>query len=379
MVVTELEMIYHGELVESPSQSEQQPKANPLSSLGRQSSIYSLTLDEFQHSLNESGKNFRSMTMVEFLTSIWNAEENQAATAAATNNNVGQVNNVGNQALNGVGPVDHQGILKQPSLPRQGSLMLPPPLCRKTVDEVCWDMHGEQRHGHRNGGNNMQNPEMTLEDFLIKAGVVKEQFGVPTVPTQQQFGMFQGGNNNSGNTTVAMEFASRPMIRMSVGVDGGAAMGMVGPMSPVSSDGLVAAIVDNVGNQYGMDMGGLRGQKKSATRFRARKQVWQTLERLYAQTSMVRVLQLKHQLSTMQKDTLQKPKKIRSRSTTRIRGLEARFGLKTGQKRMFLQVTRSCPLNGQPCPFNGYIRVSGYQTLRKYPLNGHACPSNGHG
>ncbi|KAK9733612.1 hypothetical protein RND81_04G078600 [Saponaria officinalis] len=45
--------------------------------LGRQSSIYSLTLDEFQHTVCENGKNFGSMNMDEFLSSIWSAEENQ--------------------------------------------------------------------------------------------------------------------------------------------------------------------------------------------------------------------------------------------------------------------------------------------------------------
>ncbi|CAF2379443.1 unnamed protein product [Brassica napus] len=49
---------------------------HPFTSLGRQSSIYSLTLDEFQHALCENGKNFGSMNMDEFLVSIWNAEEN---------------------------------------------------------------------------------------------------------------------------------------------------------------------------------------------------------------------------------------------------------------------------------------------------------------
>uniref|UniRef100_A0A7I4C318 BZIP domain-containing protein n=1 Tax=Physcomitrium patens TaxID=3218 RepID=A0A7I4C318_PHYPA len=46
-----------------------------FNSLARQSSIYSLTLDEFQNALSEPGKNFGSMNMDEFLKNIWTAEE----------------------------------------------------------------------------------------------------------------------------------------------------------------------------------------------------------------------------------------------------------------------------------------------------------------
>ena len=41
----------------------------------------SLTLEELQNSLCESGRNFGSMNMDEFMANIWNAEEFQAATA----------------------------------------------------------------------------------------------------------------------------------------------------------------------------------------------------------------------------------------------------------------------------------------------------------
>jgi ABA responsive element binding factor len=41
----------------------------------------SLTLEELQNSLCESGRNFGSMNMDEFMANIWNVEEFQAATA----------------------------------------------------------------------------------------------------------------------------------------------------------------------------------------------------------------------------------------------------------------------------------------------------------
>ena len=340
---------------------------HPFSSLGRQSSIYSLTLDEFQHALCENGKNFGSMNMDEFLVSIWNAEENnnnnhQTAAAAShpvppnhngfnNNNNGGTESGVfsggggssGNQGVN-----KKPGIAKQPSLPRQGSLTLPAPLCRKTVEEVWSEIHrgggsgdGDNSNGRStsssNGQNNANNGggesaarqptfgEMTLEDFLVKAGVVREH---PTNPkpmlnptptsvipasTQQQqlYGVFSGGGDPSFPVGVG-DYGKRtgggggyqqaPPVQPGVCYGGGGGfgaggqqMGMVGPLSPVSSDGLGHGQVDNIGGQYGVDMGGLRGRKRvvdgpvekvverrqrrmiknreSAARSRARKQV----------------------------------------------------------------------------------------------------------
>ena len=167
MVVTECEIISKGE-VESP------PKNQPLPSLGRQTSIYSLTLDEFQNTLCERGKNFGSMNMDEFLSSIWTAEENQNSNPATTTSDSNNLQLLASEQL---------------SLTRQGSLTLPLPLCQKTVEEVWSEIHKSKQEQQLNGGdsnNNVdQNPgsaqqqltigEMTLEDFLVRAGVVREQ------------------------------------------------------------------------------------------------------------------------------------------------------------------------------------------------------------
>ncbi|KAF5473580.1 hypothetical protein F2P56_010182 [Juglans regia] len=346
MVITESEMISQGD-VESSLPAYQQPKNNPFSSLGRQSSIYSLTLDEFQHTLCESGKNFGSMNMDEFLASIWTAEENQAvnstATTATTTNNA--VNSMSSHAqLSLIDAHTEKGISKQPSLPQQGSLTLPAPLCRKTVEEVWSEIHKGQQGTHQNNnssndnGDNVHNPEsaprqptfgeMTLEDFLVKAGVVREpSCALPVSQSQplQQYGVYQ--NNNP---TEAPSFVNRPIAGLggaagcvsagggaggvSAGASvptyqtmplGGGAIGessgyagngkrsggyppppqpppvyyggrvvnggggygapsamVVAPVSPVSSDGLCKAPVDNSGNQFGLDMGGLRGRKR---------------------------------------------------------------------------------------------------------------------
>ncbi|KAL1541380.1 cell division protein FtsZ 2-2, chloroplastic-like [Salvia divinorum] len=206
------------------SQAEMDPSNQPrdetsLQSLGRQSSIYSLTLDEFQHTLSENGtKNFGSMNMDEFLNSIWTAEEHQnqvhpTATVPSTNGGLHFPLHETNGTCVG------NGIAKQLSLPRQGSLSIPEPLCRKTVDEVWSEIHRSRHHGN----GHIPNPstahkqptfgEMTLEDFLIRAGVVREQnlaasAAVPPPPQQPDFGMYQ----NNSHPAMGPSFAARPVM-----------------------------------------------------------------------------------------------------------------------------------------------------------------------
>ncbi|RLN04831.1 hypothetical protein C2845_PM13G19990 [Panicum miliaceum] len=129
--------------------------------LSRQGSIYSLTFDEFQSTLGGMGgglgKDFGSMNMDELLRSIWTAEESQAmASASASASAAGE-----------------DGA----ALERQGSLTLPRTLSVKTVDEVWRDF---VREGRPAGGAEPQPSrqptlgEMTLEEFLVRAGVVRD-------------------------------------------------------------------------------------------------------------------------------------------------------------------------------------------------------------
>ncbi|PRQ43875.1 putative transcription factor bZIP family [Rosa chinensis] len=337
--VSESEMMSHGK-EELPGQSDQYAKNNQLfTSLGRQSSIYSLTLDEFQHTLSENGKNFGSMNMDEFLNSIWTAEENQAINSTHHNNsnnlNPNHINNISNNnvqhpALSEI-TMEKEGVIaKQPSLPRQGSLTLPAPLCRKTVDEVWSEMHKEQKaqaqqqnSNHNNSNDGAQNSEyvprqptfgeMTLEDFLVKAGVVREPDSMSVVPLPpqpqqqpQQYGivgqsfvMGMGANAGASTSTtpVLPNYQTIPQGGAPVGessgyvtngkrngaypppppqavcfggrvVNGGGGyaptqpIGMATSVSPVSSDGMCASQIENSGGQYAMDMGALRGRKR---------------------------------------------------------------------------------------------------------------------
>ncbi|CAN0872993.1 ABSCISIC ACID-INSENSITIVE 5-like protein 5 [Linum grandiflorum] len=159
--------------------------------LTRQSSIYSLTFDEFQSSVGGIGKDFGSMNMDELLKNIWSAEEIQNQ----------------NQNHNMASSCGQEGIVQ---LQRQGSLSLPRTLSQKTVDEVWKDVwkdygsgSGVAVGGGDSGGRNQQRQqtlgEVTLEEFLVRAGVVREEITpVAAGKAQPPNGVSLFGNNNAG-------------------------------------------------------------------------------------------------------------------------------------------------------------------------------------
>ncbi|KAI5577059.1 hypothetical protein BDE02_09G088500 [Populus trichocarpa] len=158
--------------------------------LVRQSSVYSLTFDEFQNTWGGGlQKDFGSMNMDELLKNIWTAEETQAMT-----------NTVG---------VGGEGSTPDGNLQRQGSLTLPRTLSQKTVDEVWRDLIKETSGG---AGSNLPQRqqtlrEMTLEEFLVRAGVVREdtqQIGRPN--NSGFFGELSQLNNNNNTTGLALGF-----------------------------------------------------------------------------------------------------------------------------------------------------------------------------
>ncbi|KAJ9177934.1 hypothetical protein P3X46_009861 [Hevea brasiliensis] len=148
---------------------------SPLAAAG-QNSLLSLTLNEIQH---KSGKSFGSMNMDEFLANLWSVDENQDSSQ----------------------PNQHQptkdnsnGTKNQHSLVRQGSFSIPAPFCNKTVDEVWFEIQKDRPQNQKPTNIGPHEPpqrqqtlgEMTLEDFLIKAGIVQEAPGSGSRSTSQQ-------------------------------------------------------------------------------------------------------------------------------------------------------------------------------------------------
>ncbi|KAK6159335.1 hypothetical protein DH2020_006649 [Rehmannia glutinosa] len=159
--------------------------------LARQSSIYSLTFDEFQNTLGGSGKDFGSMNMEDLLKSIWTAEESQAIASST-----------------GLGDVSVPGG----NLQRQGSITLPRTLSQKTVDEVWRDVLKETIGVKSGPDSNLgeREPtlgEMTLEDFLAKAGVVREDIQPSGRPNGACF--YGASNGNTSGLTIGFQQPSR--------------------------------------------------------------------------------------------------------------------------------------------------------------------------
>lgn len=155
-----------------PPQAPPPQEEEELKPLDRQSSIYSMTLDELQNSV--LGKPYCSMNMDEFLTNVWDADDAHFPPAgpSAAGGSRSSDDAAGS-------PPDRQN-----SLARQGSFTLPAPLSGKTVEEVWSEIkrgeqvdHSRDNHGGGGAGRQMTFGEMTLEDFLIKAGVVREAGG----------------------------------------------------------------------------------------------------------------------------------------------------------------------------------------------------------
>ncbi|XP_004136974.1 ABSCISIC ACID-INSENSITIVE 5-like protein 6 [Cucumis sativus] len=168
-------------------------KAQGNFTLTRQPSIYSLTFDEFQNTWNGLGKDVGSMNMDELLKNIWTAEESQAVTSAGAATGGAGITNGGN-------------------LQRQGSLTLPRTISQKTVDEVWKDLSKENTSV--NEGNGIEpmparrQPtlgEVTLEEFLARAGVVREE---PPHIEERPFNCgFYGGlsrEDNNGSLALGM-------------------------------------------------------------------------------------------------------------------------------------------------------------------------------
>jgi ABA responsive element binding factor len=138
-----------------------------------------LTLDDF--------KNFDSLNMDEFLASIWSSSD-EATTQ--THNNIESVVTTEHTSSQQLGD----------------SVSVPPPVCKKTSDEVWSEIHKnqpqfkEENNLKRNETLKKQETpgEMTFEDFLVKAGVVQQSSSLS----------FQNHSGNVSNNMRPLNIAS---------------------------------------------------------------------------------------------------------------------------------------------------------------------------
>ncbi|XP_018483470.1 ABSCISIC ACID-INSENSITIVE 5-like protein 3 [Raphanus sativus] len=142
-------------------------------SLPRQNSLYSLKLHEVQTHFGSSSKPLGSMNLDELLKSVWSAEATQP--------------------LEGT----EEGIT------RQRSLTLPRGLSRKTVEDVWRDIQQDKNGCSSNNPNKQPTfGEITLEDLLLKAGVVTEAMTVPqnvvNVASNGQWAQYQHQPQHQG-------------------------------------------------------------------------------------------------------------------------------------------------------------------------------------
>ncbi|XP_054814184.1 ABSCISIC ACID-INSENSITIVE 5-like protein 1 [Prosopis cineraria] len=170
-----------------------------------QNSIPSLTLDEIQ---SKSVRMVGSMSMDEFLANIWNSDDNQIDSPPPpppppTRDEL---------------PVQNKnaGAETETVISQQASLSVPPPICKKTVDEVWSEIRKDHRSQQNAEATNDEISaskslrrqqtlgEMTLEDFLIKAGIVQES-PLPSLPLKfswpQQSSSSLPFQNQTGNIT----------------------------------------------------------------------------------------------------------------------------------------------------------------------------------
>ncbi|KAL5974672.1 hypothetical protein ACLOJK_031342 [Asimina triloba] len=236
------------------------PSPQETKPLSRESSAQSLNLDEFQPSALESGKNLGSMNMDEFLLSIWSAEETRQTGAVQDPPAPSSDPLTGDMAA---GP--QQNLF----LPENGER-------EEQLHKLgnCQDQGG--RGGNADGEELCEG--MTLEDFLMKAGVVPEGFRGSS-PSGQ------GPNYYENSVNGVAPVATR---RRNSGVESGGVLGAAGtgavvspraveePVSQAASGGGRKRILESGGSA---DQGAERRQRRmiknreSAARSRARRQV----------------------------------------------------------------------------------------------------------
>lgn len=155
------------------------------SPLTRQSSWYSLTLDEIKNHLGDTGKPVGSMNLDELLQNVWTTD---MATIAGEANQIQSNENTSSSSSSS-------------SLQRQASLTLAKALSGKTVDQVWREIQQGQKkrcgggdikvQGLDDTNSSMTLGETTLEDFLVQAGLFAEPSIAPPPPPPSGLGIVE--------------------------------------------------------------------------------------------------------------------------------------------------------------------------------------------
>ncbi|XP_028181301.1 ABSCISIC ACID-INSENSITIVE 5-like protein 5 [Glycine soja] len=134
--------------------------------------------------------------MDEFLSSIWNSDDN---------NQVNPPLPTLDEAAKG------KSVVATKSTTISQPLSIPPPICKKIMDEIWSQIHKSQPHYNEANNSLVRNEpllkrqqtlgEMTLEDFLVKAGVVQESSSLFKSSLLYQ--------NQIGNIAKTMQIARR--------------------------------------------------------------------------------------------------------------------------------------------------------------------------
>lgn len=127
--------------------------------MARQGSLYSLTLNEVENQLGNLQKPLGSMNLDELLKTVWSAEATQGSIGLS----IGKPSSV---------------LPSSSSVQWQPEFVVSRELSNKTVDEVWKTIQQKRRNNDRIRKDHERQPalgEMTLEDFLAKAGIVSGQ------------------------------------------------------------------------------------------------------------------------------------------------------------------------------------------------------------
>ncbi|XP_058782765.1 ABSCISIC ACID-INSENSITIVE 5-like protein 2 [Vicia villosa] len=309
-----------GSQVVCDNSSENHSQFQPLV---RQNSMYNLTLDEVQSQLGDLGKPLSSMNLDELLKNVWTVEANQSQSIQMDNANVAQASQAAQAAQTGQAGQGQVVLQHQPNMPLVGELS------KKTVDEVWRDIQQTKDHEEvRPQERQSTLGEMTLEDFLVKAGVVSvassngksttnspspkvdsslvvPQF-VPHGPWMQQYAQahYPHPQQNVMPTYVPNQLLAQPLHMVAAGspmdvvpyADGGqvAMASQMGNLSDSKKSGLKRGVPDEKAERtVERKQKRMIKNRESAARSRARKQAYTTeleikVNRLEEENEMLR-------------------------------------------------------------------------------------------